>query len=117
MCKTITEISDIVDDKNYVDYYLFYWMHNVYMQVRFKNHIDFIIDTESYTVYEEMWGKPMCKAFKLIETMLEKPESVINDPAGNLLKELKKYGDQLSNTGKRQEKVYQGTSLTDFFGA
>ena len=115
VCKTITELADIVDDKNYVDYYLFYWMHNVYMQVRFKNHIDFIIDTDSYTVYEEMWGKPMAKAFKLVETMLEHPGKVINDQANYLMKELKEYSDQVVNTGKKRKSNYQGTSLTDFF--
>ena len=116
VCKTITEIADIVHEKNFVDYYLFYWMHNVYMQVRFKNHIDFIIDTENFRIYEEMFGKPMVRAFKLIDKMLENPETVTEDPANHLMKDLNEQIVLIMNTGKKARRTVQGTSLNSFFG-
>ena len=116
VCKTITEISDIVHEKNFVDYYLFYWMHNVYMQVRFKNHIDFIIDTENFRIFEEMFGKPMCRAFKLIDKMLEKPETVTEDPGNHLMGALREEVNLIMNNGKKARRTVQGTSLNSFFG-
>lgn len=115
VCTSVTEIGDITDETNFVDYYLFYWMHNVYMQVRFKNHIDFVIDTENDRIYKETFGATTIKAFDTIRKILENPKAAMNDPGLHLVKELEEYAHEVVNTGRKASKVIQGTSLTDFF--
>lgn len=114
VCKTIVDPYDIIDDVNYVDYYLYLWMHNVYMILRFKNQVDFIIANESERVYDEAFGKTIAKSLKIIKKMLQKPTSVCEDTSGHLLNDLKGLVQEHLNS-KKQKQIVQGASLNDFF--
>ena len=115
VCASIENVYDIVDPVNYVDYYLFEWMHNFYMILRHKRMVDFVIDTESDSVYRGSFGAKVYDAMKLTKKLLQHPESVVSGLTCPVWKELDTIVREYEGS-KKNELVIQGTSLNSFFG-
>lgn len=108
-CRNMKRLDLLTDPDQYAQYYAWMWLHNLYHQIRYKNQIDFLINTNSDFVYNESFPKNVYKSLKLIKLMFENPASVIENRSSPIIAELNK----LNNKGKALE---QTTNLSKFFG-
>ncbi len=106
VCQSITNLGDMLRKECYTsNQYLLTWLHNVYLQVRFKRSMENMIYLGNQEFYDVSFPSKVSNSFRLLKRAFESPEKYIH----TLFNDFSRYGH--SYVKEKATKV----SVTSFF--